>query len=55
MEGDWTQGQERLTGSAHVGDVRLEPARGEKHAQLAVVVDVTGSSTRCNDLTCNAG
>ncbi len=46
MEGDWTQSQERLTGGAHIGDVRLEAARGENHAQLAVIIDVTGSSTR---------
>ena len=54
MEGDRTQGQERLAGSAHVRDIGLKPARREKHAQFAIVIHVTGSSTRANGLTCNA-
>jgi hypothetical protein len=32
MEGHGTQGQERLTGSGHIRDVRLESTRREKHA-----------------------
>src|SRR4029077_1306734 len=55
MEGHGTQGQDRLTGSAHVSDVRLKPTRGEKHAQLASIVHVTGSSTRPDGLARNAG
>src|SRR5207302_581793 len=36
------------------GGVRLEPARGEKHAQLALIIHVTGASTCPNGLTCDA-
>src|SRR5882724_5841964 len=54
MEGDWPQGEERLAGSSHICDVGLEPARGEKHAKLAIVVHVTGASTRADGLTCDA-
>src|SRR5438067_185658 len=36
-EGDWTQGQNRLTGGVHVGDVLLKAARGRYlRAELAV-------------------
>ena len=55
MEGHRTQGQKSLTGSGHVGYVRFEPERGEKHAQLASVVHVTSASTRPNRLTGNSG
>src|SRR5207248_9478019 len=55
MEGDGTQGQGSLTGSGDVGYVRFEPARGEKHAPLAVIVHVTGASTRPDRLTRNTG
>ncbi len=54
-EGHGTQSQERLTGGAHVGDVRLEPARREKDAQLALIVYVTGGSTRTHSLARDAG
>jgi len=54
MEGDGTQGQERVTDSAHVGDVRLEPTRGEKHAKLASVVHVAGASASANGLAGDA-
>src|SRR5256886_2058941 len=54
MEGDGAQSQDRLTASGHISDVGLEPARGEKHAQLAVIVHVTGASTRPYRLTRNA-
>ena len=50
MESDETQGQERLTGVAHVGNVGLKAACGEKHAQLAVIFHVTGASTRPDGL-----
>src|SRR6266853_2760801 len=50
MEGDGTQGQERLTGSGHVGDVPLESARGEKDPQLTLVIHVTGGATRADRL-----
>ena len=54
MESDWTQGQERLTGIVHVGNVGLKPARGEKHAQLAVIIDVTGGAARPDGLARDA-
>ncbi len=55
MEGDRTQGQERLAGSAHVRDIGLKPARREKHAQFAIVIHVTGRSTCANRVcTCDA-
>src|SRR5438105_12290931 len=55
MEGDWTQGQDRLTGSGHISDVGFETPRGEKHAQLASIVHITGASTRPDRLTRDAG
>src|SRR5947208_15567691 len=54
MESDWTQTEDRLAGSGHISDVGLEPARGENHAQLAVIVHVTVASTRPDCLTRNA-
>src|SRR5215208_8316908 len=48
MEGHGTKGQQRLTNSAHIGDVRLESTRREKYTQLTVIIDVTGSSTRAH-------
>ena len=46
MEGHGTQGQQRLTGIAHVGDVCFESTRREKHPQLTVIVHVTGAAAR---------
>src|SRR5438874_13586034 len=55
MESHGTQGQEPFTGSGHVSDVGLEPARGEIHAQLPKNVHITGRPTRTDCLTRDAG
>src|SRR5262245_12014533 len=54
MESHWTQGQERLTGRAHVSNVGLEATCGEKHAQLASVVHITGASASPDGLARDA-
>ena len=54
MKSHRTQSKEHVTGSGHVGDVGLESARGEKDAQLAIIVHITGASTRPDCLTRNA-
>src|SRR2546423_6802021 len=54
VESDWTQTEDRLTGSGHISDVGLESARGEKDAKLAIIVHITGASTRPDCLTRNA-
>ena len=53
MESHRAQGKQRLTNIAHLGNVSLESARGEKHTELAVIVHVTGTSTKTNRLACD--
>ena len=55
MESDGTQGQERLTDIAHVGNVCLELARGEQHTELAIVVHVTRSAAETDRPSRDAG
>ena len=55
MESHWAQGKQRLTGITHVGNVGLKAACGEKHAQLAGIVHVTGTSTRPDGVARNTG
>jgi hypothetical protein len=40
----WDAGPGRFAGSAYVRDIGLKPAR--RKTQLAVIIDVAGSSTR---------
>src|SRR5438552_16349363 len=54
VESDRTQGEQRVTGRSHFGDVCLEATCGEKDAKLASVVHVTGAPTCPNGLTCDA-
>src|SRR5947207_2923498 len=55
MEGNRTQGEERLAGSIHVCDVLLEPARGSDGAELAVALDIDCAGPARDGGEINAG